>query len=296
MVSIILQMQSSYEQQVADLQSQYAIVSRQLAQLTDILNTHFTSQMTAIQSIQHDIASISLPQQPSRPLVATTQANSANTNRTIAHVPSPYSLPAPSQPRPVPPLLPGLVAATPVPRGPLATPTPRQDYFDTPSHATFSPSQTPAATSPCDPYDNVEIKITPSSDPNKPPIVVPSSLDSVADVWEEYRYGRNGNPSLESVEVRWGPRWRRDYKVQRWFNKRKIIVSKIKQYIADGVDEQAAVHELQMMRRNRTLNWLSRELESHRKETKKQWKAAREAAIANKQAMLGSGAMPANLT
>lgn len=213
----------------------------------------------------------------------------------MAQVPSLYSFPTPSQPAPVPPLIPGLVAATPRPRGGVATPAPGQDHFETPSHAAFSPSQTPTATSPDDSYDKVEIIITNSSVPNHPPTFVPSRLDSVADVWEEYRYGRNGNPSLESVEVRWGPRWRRDYKVQRWYDKRKIIVSKIKQYLADGVDEQAAIYELEMMRRNRTLNWLSRELEIHRKETNIQWKAAREAAIANKQAMLGSGAMPSSL-
>lgn len=50
-----------------------------------------------------------------------------------------------------------------------------------------------------------------------------------------------------------------------------------------------------MMRRNRTLNWLSRELEIHRKETKKRWKAAREVAFANKEAMLGSGAVSGKL-
>ncbi|ROW08292.1 hypothetical protein VMCG_03192 [Cytospora schulzeri] len=244
-------MQSSYEQQLANLQSQHAIVSRQLEQLTNILNTHFTSQISAIQSVQ--------------------------------------------QPAPVPPPISGFVGATPRPGGGVATLISRQEHSETPSYAASSPSQTPTVTSLRDTYDKVEIKIIPSSVPNQPPTVVPSRLDSVDEVWHEYRYGRDGNPSLESVEVRWGPRWRRDYKVQRWFNKRKIIVDKIMQYIADGVDEQAAMNELQVMRKSRTLNWLSRELESHRKETKKQWKAAREAAIANKQAMLGSDAMPANL-
>lgn len=188
------------------------------------------------------------------------------------------------------------MAAAPRPHGGQATAMSNQNHFKDSSYAAFRPSQTPAAATPDDPSDKVELKITPSTDPNYPPIVVPSKLDSVADVWEEFRYGRNGNPPLESVEIRWGPRWRRDYKVQAWYNKRKIITEKIKQYIADGVDEQDAIYELQMMRRGRTLNWLSRELESRRKETKKQWKAAREAALANKQAMTGSGAMPANMT
>lgn len=52
LVSIILQMQSSHEQQVARLQNQYAVVNRQLEQLTAVLNTHFTSQLNAIQSVQ----------------------------------------------------------------------------------------------------------------------------------------------------------------------------------------------------------------------------------------------------
>lgn len=52
LVSIILQMQSSHEQVVAELRSRYVIVSRQLDKLTNILNNHFTSQLTAIQSVQ----------------------------------------------------------------------------------------------------------------------------------------------------------------------------------------------------------------------------------------------------
>ncbi|KUI69339.1 Protein MSN1 [Cytospora mali] len=281
LVSTILQMQSSHEQQVADLQRQLAVISRQMEQLTSILNAHFTSQIAAIRSVQQDIVSISPQQQASRPSRLTDGTNGAHA------LPHPYVSASSQPPASVPLLLPGLVA-TPEPRGGVATPTPSQDRFETP----FNPSQTP--TSPDNSLGKTELDITFSSDPNQPPTVKPSRLDTVAEVWEEYRYGRNGNLSVESLEARWGPRWRRDYEVLKWFRRVKIITDKIKQYVADGIDEQTAVNELQAMRQNRSLKWLSRELEDDRRLTKKQWKAARVAAIANKQAMLSSGTVPAD--
>lgn len=139
----------------------------------------------------------------------------------------------------------------------------------------------PASTS----HETVELKMTPSLVPNEPPIVEPSGLETVQELWEEYRYGRNGNPSLESLDARWGPRWRAGARMQTWYSKRKAILNKITQYIADGIDEQTAVAELEKMRRGRTLNWLSRILLEDRKATKKQWKEAQQAAKAAKRAM-----------
>lgn len=52
LTTIILSMRSSHEQQLSELQNRYAAVSRQLEQLTQTLNGHFASQISALQSVQ----------------------------------------------------------------------------------------------------------------------------------------------------------------------------------------------------------------------------------------------------
>lgn len=52
LISVIHEMKASHAQQVADLKGQYAVVSQQLEQLKNLLNTHLTSQMTAIEYVQ----------------------------------------------------------------------------------------------------------------------------------------------------------------------------------------------------------------------------------------------------
>lgn len=111
------------------------------------------------------------------------------------------------------------------------------------------------------------------------------------EVWQEYCYGRNGNTPLEQLEIIWGARWRKDQKLRDWYGRRKAICDKIRQYIADGIDEQTAVTEVEVMRRGRTLNWLSRILLEDRKAMKKQWKEAQSAAKAAKAAMNGDPVM-----
>lgn len=52
LITIILSMRSSHEQQISELQNRYEAVSRQLEQLTHALNGHFASQIAALQSVQ----------------------------------------------------------------------------------------------------------------------------------------------------------------------------------------------------------------------------------------------------
>lgn len=52
LITIILSMRSSHEQQLAELQTRHEAVSRQLDHLTHTLNGHFASQISALQSVQ----------------------------------------------------------------------------------------------------------------------------------------------------------------------------------------------------------------------------------------------------
>lgn len=138
---------------------------------------------------------------------------------------------------------------------------------------------------PTTPASRSELKITPSSVPHEPPIVQASHIDTVPEAWEEYRYGRSGNMSVEKLEALWGPRWRQDTKLRTWFQRRKLIADRIILYMSDGISEKDAVMEVEKMRRGRSLNWVSRILGEDAKETRKQRKAAAQAATAARAAL-----------
>lgn len=172
-----------------------------------------------------------------------------------------------------------------------ATPTPHSALFETPSAATFTPSRTAISAS-VEPQDRRDLKITQSDTPNQPPTVEISHLDTAAEAWEEFRYGRNGNPSLETLDAIWGPRWRQDFKLREFYKRRKAIADKIKQYLADGIDEQSAVRALDTQRGKRKLNWLSLRILDERKAQKEQYKEAQKAALVNKAALENLGNSP----
>lgn len=190
--------------------------------------------------------------------------------------------------------MPSIVPAapsTPVANHLKATPTPRSTRFETPSVTAFTPSQTPTSAS-VEPQDKKDLKVTQSDTPNKPPTVETSHLETAWEAWEEFRYGRNGNPSLETLDAIWGPRWRQDFKLREWYKRRKAIADKIKQYMADGIDEQSAVRALDTQRGKRKLNWLSLRILDERKAQKEQYKEAQKAALVNKAALQNFGAVP----
>jgi hypothetical protein len=159
--------------------------------------------------------------------------------------------------------------------------------------AAFTPSRTAASAS-VEPRDKKELKVTQSGTPNQPPTVEMSHLETVWEAWEEFRYGRNGNPSLETLDAIWGPRWRQDFKLREFYKRRKAIADRIKQYMADGIDEQSAVRALDTQRGKRKLNWLSLRILDERKAQKEQYKEAQKAALVNKAALQNQiGTVPA---
>lgn len=183
--------------------------------------------------------------------------------------------------------------STPITNNLRATPTPRSTRFETPSAAAFTPSQTPTSAASVEPQDKKDLKITQSDIPNQPPTVEASHLDTAWEAWEEFRYGRNGNPSLETLDAIWGPRWRQEFKLREFYKRRKAIADKIKQYMADGIDEQSAVRALDTQRGKRKLNWLSLRILDERKAQKEQYKEAQKAALVNKAALQNYGTVPA---
>ncbi|PSR78551.1 transcriptional activator of glycolytic enzymes-domain-containing protein [Coniella lustricola] len=275
LVAIICDMQETHAQQIADLEARYCVASSQVKQMTKLLNAYFKSQEQGRRSVSRELS-----------LITAVKPSTAS-----------FTVPGPS-------IMASISASQGLPSSSLHMP-PRVDV----AHAvTTSKPQSVTATQreileeclssqapgSCVPHNlaadatlhgRVELKIIPSVITHKPPTVKPSRLETVLDVWQEYCYGHNGNPSLESLDALWGARWRPDQKLRLWYGRRKAILDQIKTYMADGIDEDTAVAEVEKLRRGRTLNWLSRILLDDRKQTKKQRKEAQKAATAAKQAM-----------
>ena len=105
------------------------------------------------------------------------------------------------------------------------------------------------------------LKIDPASGkPILPPPIFKLSrrLQTVKDVWQEYKYGIDGNPSVESIVNKYGPKWFQSAAEERFYTARKRIYDYIKKYIANGESESGAVQKLEGIRisKNWTLNQL----------------------------------------
>ncbi|TPX15413.1 uncharacterized protein E0L32_004393 [Thyridium curvatum] len=122
-----------------------------------------------------------------------------------------------------------------------------------------------------------------STEDGGPPTVIYGSASTVKDVWAEYRHGIDGQPSIQSLDAAWGPRWRPEPRGRTWYSRRKIIWDKIKELIYDGLSEEAAVAEIEGLRGGRSMNWLMNILQNDRKEVKASWRAAAAAATAAKE-------------
>ena len=86
------------------------------------------------------------------------------------------------------------------------------------------------------------------------------------EVWKEYREGMDGQPAIEELDATWGSRWRPEPRGRTWYSRRKVIWDKIKDFIAEGMEEDEAVKEVEKLRDGGTINKLIRMLQEERKE------------------------------
>lgn len=117
------------------------------------------------------------------------------------------------------------------PLGVVAPPTPANaSTFATPVNASFG-GQAPhssqssthveaAAPSPA---------LPPALDRNAPPplYTMDRSLSKVAELWEEWEYGRFGNPPVRQLEEAYGAAWRPEQKERVFFGRRKRIIEEV---------------------------------------------------------------------
>ena len=67
------------------------------------------------------------------------------------------------------------------------------------------------------------------------------NLTTVAQVWQEYTIGLNGNPSVKSVELQFGRKWRMSAQDANLFYARKRIYDKVEDLVQKGKPEEIAV-------------------------------------------------------
>ena len=85
------------------------------------------------------------------------------------------------------------------------------------------------------------------------------NLQTVADVWQEYKRGLNGNPSIESLNTKFGNKWRNTRTETYYYQGRDKIYRKILEQIEKGATEEVAVALLEQHRIDN--NWTVRQLQ-----------------------------------
>lgn len=71
-------------------------------------------------------------------------------------------------------------------------------------------------------------------------------IRTVQGIWQEYTEGIDGSPSVQSLNERWGPRWRAASREAVYYSMRKVVYDEIKRLSDDtyGGNPEMAVHEL----------------------------------------------------
>ncbi|KAI1360960.1 transcriptional activator of glycolytic enzymes-domain-containing protein [Xylaria arbuscula] len=135
------------------------------------------------------------------------------------------------------------------------------------------PTQTPTRATPRIPPPSPGQQIVPRSSgststptPAGPPQYDYRTVATVEEVWKEYREGMGGQPAIEKLDSMYGSRWRPEPRGRTWYSRRKVIWDKIREFINEGMDEEAAVQEVEKLREGGTINKLIRMLQDERKD------------------------------
>ncbi|KAI1408673.1 transcriptional activator of glycolytic enzymes-domain-containing protein [Hypoxylon sp. FL1857] len=156
--------------------------------------------------------------------------------------------------RPIIPPPPQQQSATSYSRGPPIS-------MQTPSRPTRPPPASPSTSS-----QAVQPRPSAQTPQSGPPQYKYGTVGTVEEVWKEYREGMDGQPAIEELDATWGSRWRPEPRGRTWYSRRKVIWDKIKEYMAEGLEEEDAVREVEKLRDGNTINKLIRMLQDERKE------------------------------
>ena len=82
-----------------------------------------------------------------------------------------------------------------------------------------------------------------------PTYILLRNLTTVPEIWQEFKYGINGNPSIESLVQMYGRNWFSSASDEKQYYNRKKIYDYIKTIIASGGSESDTVNNLEELRR-----------------------------------------------
>ena len=84
------------------------------------------------------------------------------------------------------------------------------------------------------------------------------NLSSVREIWNEYKVGINGYPSVESLDANYGSRWRSNPDDRTFYYRRKKIYTAIETLVSHGMSDGEAVDRLQnyLIQNSKNLRWL----------------------------------------
>ena len=91
-----------------------------------------------------------------------------------------------------------------------------------------------------------------------PTYTLARNLTTVKEIWAEYKEGINGNPSVESLDSNYGPKWRGNIVEQKYYSQRKKIYSLVENLVSNGLSDDEAVERLDkyLLGIQRKASWL----------------------------------------
>jgi transcriptional activator of glycolytic enzymes GCR1 len=90
------------------------------------------------------------------------------------------------------------------------------------------------------------------------------AVSTVKQVWQQWKDGYGGNPPVEQLERDWGAQWRPDARMRQWFSRRKVIWDRLREIVDAGQTPDAAVDQLEKLRKGKSLHQLSKQLKQQR--------------------------------
>lgn len=88
-------------------------------------------------------------------------------------------------------------------------------------------------------------------DPNASPLIhtMSRTINTVPDLWREWMFGLGSAPAIQALETAYGARWRPSQQERVFFGRRKMIIEEVQRRTALGMTSEAAVEELELVRR-----------------------------------------------
>jgi hypothetical protein len=119
----------------------------------------------------------------------------------------------------------------------------------------------PSTLSTFSPPSQQQQQTQPQSSLQQPPLYQMSrGIKTVTDLYRAWNDGLAGDYSVESLEQRWGAKWRQDEKEKKFYNRRRSIILTIKKYAEEhNVSMETAVNlaEENRSRRSKSLHYLA---------------------------------------